>query len=261
MSAPAQSIEFYVESDEKPKAGITILTKGNNTRKSNKKLKGKFVDIQLGKLWIKNLRDFTRNNEVYLEMNAITYKTKPGGRIQIPYVFKLNVNIKDETFSSQVSSREVLTGVKLIGSGVQMKIRLTELDKADLKKLNLIKNFFEKNQLAQFALKAAETKVPFAEELADFSFELVEVLDEFNDDDTVWAEQPKYDFRSSAGKPLYDGCYAFVGTTRGTKLPMELIECGGRLYTMYEDQEKNTPYEDENYLTWNIVSSDDESDD
>lgn len=248
----AREAKLYRETGEVTESGVRVLTRGAGVRQPQIDLKDghALVDIHAGHFWVKNLPDLTSKNEAYLEVTAVAYQ---GPSTKIAHQFKLNVDVKDKTFSSNIQGVEMLTGIRIIGSGIELQCRLTELDKMDKDKFSKIKNFVDSNDIPGIAQAFMGSKGPAPEykELVKTLFSTAELIDELNDDDRVWIERPKLDLRQDVANPLYDGWYAFVSSH--SDLPLKLYEAGGNLFTEYTSEDVNTKYDNSSYFTFRVI--------
>jgi hypothetical protein len=156
-----------------------------------------------------------------------------------------------------LQGREILTDIEVIGSGIEFQCRLTEIDKINKDKFNAVQKFVDDNDIPGQAESLLQlTGVPFnPKQVVKTLFGAVTLLDALNDDDRVWAEFPKLDLRKTAPYHLFEGAYALVqDRKKGGKNPIKLLEVGGQLYTKYKSDDDNTPFEAENYLTWNVIA-------
>ncbi len=248
----AKAAKLYRETGEVTESGAKILTRGSGVRQPQTDLNDghALVDIHAGHFWVKNLPDLTSKNEAYLEVTAVCYQ---GTSTKVAHQFKLSVDVKDETFSSNIQGVEMLTGIKIFGSGIELQCRLTELDKMDKDKFLKVKNFVDTNDIPGIVqpLIVASGPKPEYKELIKTLFSTVELIDELNDDDRVWIERPKLDLREDVNNPLYDGWYAFVSDH--DDLPLKLYEAGGNLFTEYNNEDDNTKYDESSYFTFRVI--------
>jgi hypothetical protein len=249
---------LYRETGDRPKSGAITLTRMSDVRPPDDTLRHKKIDVIAGHFWVANLPDLTKRNEAYLEVTLVTIK----GDIRVPHAFKLMVKVKDKTFSSDIQGVEMITGAEVIGTGIEFQTRLTELDQIDRDKFKAIKDFIENNDIPGVSEALLKLTAPInGKEAVKIFFNAVDLVDKLNDDDRVWIERPKLDLRQAVDNPLYKGWYAFVTTPRvrgkpkPTDLPRNLFLSGGRLYSAYTSHEENTSFEDETYLTWQILES------
>ena len=235
-------------------AATVTLTKGQKVREPQVTLRGKMIDVLVGHLWISDLPDITKNSEAYLEINVVA-KT---GEVEIPNPFKLQIDVRDKSFSANIQGAEIITGARIIGNGLEFQCRLTELDRIDKSKFDLMKRFVDDNDIpgvagALFGLQGAPIN---PKEAIKILFNAVELLDGLNDDDRVWLERPKLDLRSGTINPLYEGWYALVTTPKaGSTLPTKLQISGGILYESYISEDDNRPFRAQSYLTWQFIAS------
>lgn len=253
MGKVLREATLYREDKSNNNPEVTVLTRGSTVRKPQADLRKRKVDILAGHFWVKNLPDLTKWNEAYLEINVVASK----GKVQIPNPAKLSVDVRDGSFSADIQGAELITEIEIVGTGIEMQVRLTELDKIDKEKFNLIKNFVDENDvsgLSQSLLSASGLPINAKEAIKIF-FNTIELLDGLNDDDRIWVERPKLDLRSATNNPLYEGSYALVTTPKKGKLPVRLYDAGGYLFESFRSDEDNVPFDKESYLTWQIIAS------
>lgn len=255
MAKVLREATLYREDKSSPSTGVRTLTRGSTVRPPQTDLRKRKIDLIAGHFWVKNLPDITKWNEAYLEINAVATK----GRIQIPNPEKLTVDVKDGTFSSDIQGAELITGIAVVGTGLELQIRLTEQDKIDRKKFELVKNFIDENDIPGIAETLLNTQsLPInPKETIKVMFNAVELIDGLNDDDRIWIERPKLDLRAESNNPLYEGSYALVTSPKkaGQRLPLRLYEAGGYLFESFTSDSKNVPFSSETYLTWKFLAS------
>jgi len=234
--------------------GARVLTRGKNDRTPETGLKDRAISMIAGNLFVANLRDLTKRNEAYLEVTVVTSK----GKDSIPHAFKQQIDVKDDSFSSDVQGRELLSGILVLGRGIEVTCKLTELDRIEEDKFKAIKDFVDENEIGDKAQKLlGATGLPVsASSIISTLFSTVKLLDALNDDDRVWSEMPFLSLSSSATYKLFEGVYALVQDPKKSseKNPMRLYEAGGELYSEYKSDSQNTPFRDEAYLTWSILA-------
>lgn len=254
MANAAYRAKVYADTGKKNAAGATILTRGRKARRPQADLKGRMIDLQVGNLYVQDLSDFGKKNEAYIEITVQTRK----GNDRIGYPFKLQVDVKDGSFSAALQGREVITGVEVVGTGIDVEFRLTELDKIDPNKFSALQGFVEDNDIGEQAKVLAHAAgLPFnPREIARTLFRTVSLIDMLNDDDRIWAEFPKFDLRATGDFALFEGAYALVQDPRRVrkKHPVTLYEAGGELYISYDSDEVNVPFTAANYLTWSFIA-------
>jgi hypothetical protein len=258
MSTPRQATIYRLKEIASSNSKLMALTRGSSHRGPDN-LKDAVVDIQSGRFWVTRLPEWflDKNYEAFLELTASS-KIKTGGSYtDLSYPFKEEVKVSDGTFSKRLQSREVLSGIVVGSTGIELRIALNEIDKVDKNKFSLIQKFIEETKLAELAKKVAPaTGLPVnPEEIISTFFKTVELLDALNEDDVVWEELPKLDLRKNSDSPLYEGWYAVVMTPKkaSQKLPLDLFLSGGELFTEYTDEKNNVPFKDQTYLTWQII--------
>ena len=257
MAKVLREATLYRETGKTNAAGARILIRGKTSKGPDTGLRHKEIDILAGHFWVANLPDLTRWNEAYLEVTVVATK----GKIKVPHVFKLEVRVSDRSLCANVQGAEMLTAVSVVGSGIEFRCTLTELDKIDQEKFGRIKGFVDDNDISgisQALLAASGATLPFnAKEAIKVFFNTVELIDGLNDDERIWLERPKLDLRSGTNNPLYEGWYALVTTPKKgrTSLPVKLYESGGFLYKTFKSEEDNEQFKTETYLTWQILSS------
>lgn len=260
MPTPRQATIYRVKKTQRGATGeAIILTRGNTHREPDQKLQKSKIDIQSGRFWVTKLPEWflDKNYEAFLEVTARTKINAGKSEVEMSYPYKLEMKVQDKSFSKIIQDKEMLSGVTVGSTGFELRLALTEIDKVDQKKFKLIQTFIEETKLGDLANTIAPaTGLPIPpKEIISTLFKTVSLLDELNEDDVVWEQEPKMDLRSASNSPLYEGWYAMVMTPKAgaTQLPIDLWIAGGELFTDYESSNKNTPFQTQTYLTWNVI--------
>lgn len=252
MGKVLRQATLYRETGATNPGGALVLTRGSTKRPPDTALRGKFVDLLAGRFWVANLPDLTKWNEAFLEVTVVTIK----GPVRVPHSFKLETDVSDRSFSANIQGAEMITAAEVIGTGIELQCRLTELDKIDEEKFGKIKDFVDNNDIPGVAGALLKASLPFnPKEAIKIFFNAVELIDVLNDDDRIWMERPKLDLRIGTNNPLYSGWYGFVSTPKRGKsrLPLKLYESGGALFRRYVSDTDNDPFDAESYFTWQIL--------
>ncbi len=256
MSRVPRQAVLFMDTGKKGADGSSILSRsGSKQKPPQKNLKKKRVDIQTGNFYAANLPDLTKKNEAYLEITIVTDK---GNKDPIPFSFKDKIDVRDNSFSERMQANEIITGVEIRGTGFTIECRLTELDKIDENKFNLIKGYIDDNDISGKAEALLNlTGASFnPKEIVKTLFSSIQLIDGLNDDDRLWNENPKLDLRERATVHLFEGWYAFVTRHKraNKKLPSSLYLVNGELYSKYKSEEDNEPFRDSTYLTFQVIA-------
>lgn len=256
MSVPREAT-LYIEKANNQAADPLVLTKGSTVRSPDASLKNGVVDMFAGKFWVEKLPELGGANEALLEFSATSYIGRSPNEVEMPYPFKLEAKIANRSFSSNIAKTRMLRNVVLGNTGFECRVALVEIDKLNENKLKLITKFINDTKIADAVnpfLRAAGMPTD-VKQVVDVVSKSLTLLDELNEDDVVWRERPTFDLRAGAGAPIYEGWYAFVMTPKNGRgqLPNDLYFSGGKLYKEFKSSTDNVPFEEQTYLTWQIV--------
>jgi len=258
MSAPREAT-LYREKGTPSNDGVIVLTRGNTCKPADITIQNSTIDILAGKFWIQNLPDWfiLHTNEAYLEITVTTNYMLNNKLTQFAYPFKFNMDVADNSFCADIAGADLLRGIVVKDTGIDFRIALSEVDKINKNKFQLIQSYIQENNISALAdalIKPVALPVNSAEVISLF-FNTVKLLDALNEDDVIWKERPKLDVRQNFNNPLYEGWYAFVMTPKsGVKgLPAELYLSNGALYKKYTSADDNEPFIEQTYFSWSII--------